>query len=104
MKRFVFFVSLAAAPCCSTMFASGGFPFLHTRPKPVLLYDQPSTAQPARSHATYRAAAYQKSNEQQATSARAPYDRAARSSLSDLFTRSWHFGETSKNKSGPARK
>jgi hypothetical protein len=95
MKRFILFACVAIAVPVSNAAAAGGFPFLHTRPKPVLLDDQAPIA-PVQARAPYHP---QNQNSYTPASAHASHQTAAapqasRPRLSDVITRAWHYGES----------
>lgn len=106
MKRFVIFVCVAIAVPVYDAAAAGGFPFLHTRPKPVLLESPPSDAPAVQTHAVYHP---QSQNSPAPPSTRTSHQTVTPSTasgahLSDLFTRAWHFGESTRTRPVSASK
>jgi hypothetical protein len=100
MKYLLLAVGLAGAMPVSNAYAATALPWFHTRPKPVLLEDQPVT----QSRIAYRGAAvYPGSGRLYFENS---YDRRARREppskphLADVLARGWHLGtQTSKPKS-----
>jgi hypothetical protein len=89
MKRFLIVVYLAAMG--SSTVGAGAiswFPWLHTRPKPVLLEDQAATSSATRSRVAYRktTAAYAGASD------RRTQPEAPKSGIIDVLTRGWHSG------------
>jgi hypothetical protein len=100
MKAFLFIVCLAAMG--SQTVAAGAvswFPWFHTRPKPVLLEDQVSPSPVAsQNRVVYRGSGSTRPFTEDGSKRRAIQEQQSRPRLSDLLTRGWRSGETSRNK------
>lgn len=111
MKRFLIAACLAGMISESNAVAAGAFPWFHTRPKPVLLDDQPSATPVAQNRVPYHGTAVYPASGRLylPVNARAPYDRRTqapppvKSRFSDILTRAWHFGESSTGKPASAQ-
>jgi hypothetical protein len=97
MKRFLMVVCLAGAMSGSMAAASGAFPWLRTRPKPVLLDEQSTTATPvAVNRVSYRGTAVYSGSGRlffpDARDRQAQSEEQSKSRLREIFSRAWHFG------------
>jgi hypothetical protein len=96
MKRFLTLVCLAGALSGSTAMAANLFPWwFHTRPKPVLLDDQPPTPADARNRTSDHSTDFRRVNvvdDRRVRQAQAP-----RSRLTEFLARGWR-AETQRSK------
>jgi hypothetical protein len=100
MKAFLFIVCLAAMG--SQTVAAGAvswFPWFHTRPKPVLLEDQVSPSPVAnQNQVAYRGSSSTRPGIGDTSNRRALREQPSKPRLSELLSRGWRSGETSRNK------
>ena len=95
MKRLLIIGCLAGAIPGSNAVAAGGFPWFHTRPKPVLLEDKPASLAAENRVPYHGTAAYPGSGRlyfKDAYDTQVQHAQPSKARLSDLFTRGWRSG------------